>query len=156
MGHPADGHRLYRYQGKDGRKHNPRHELEQQYALNHLRTALRPAMNMMTMIPTVIEIEIARARPSATAVSAISFPRPGVLRPNCVLKLSHRDRRERITRCSAFLLPREAWKYVPRLGKRLTVRQSVKTLDEAILEAMAAPSGSCEGKAIRLAEKPLT
>src|SRR5580704_8002950 len=68
-------------QGKDGRKHNPRYELEQQYSLNHLRTALRPAMNMMTMIPTVIQIESARARLSAIAVSAISFPPAGVLRP---------------------------------------------------------------------------
>jgi hypothetical protein len=36
-------------------------------------------MNMMTVIPTVIEIEIARATLSATAGSAISFPRAGAL-----------------------------------------------------------------------------
>jgi hypothetical protein len=65
MGHLAEAQMLCRRQGQDGRKHTPRHELKQQHAPDHLRTALRPAMNMMTVIPTVMEIEIAKTKPPA-------------------------------------------------------------------------------------------
>jgi hypothetical protein len=55
-------------QGQNGREHNPGHELEQQYAPNHLGTALRATMNITTVIPTVVNIQIAKTRLPATAI----------------------------------------------------------------------------------------
>jgi hypothetical protein len=74
-------------------------------------------MNMMTVIPTVMEIEIAKTEPPAI-ISVIFFSPACVLRPtfSVQFELSHDGRREHITRCSVFLLPREACRHVPRLG----------------------------------------
>src|SRR5580700_847446 len=74
-------------------------------------------MNMMTVIPTVMEIEIAKTKPPAI-ISVIFFSPACVLRPkfSVQFELSHDGRREHITRCSVFLLPREACRHIPRLG----------------------------------------
>jgi hypothetical protein len=72
MGQLAEAHMLGRRQGQDRRKHAPGYELKQQHAPDHLRTAPRPAMNMMTAIPTVMEIEIAKTKPPAS-ISVIFF-----------------------------------------------------------------------------------
>src|SRR5580704_10806252 len=64
----AEAYVVGRCQGQDGREHNPGHELNQQYASDHLRTALRPAMNMTTVIPAVINIQTATTRLPATAI----------------------------------------------------------------------------------------
>lgn len=66
LGRLAEAQMLGRRQSEDGRKHTPGYEFKQQHAPDHLRTAPRPAMNMMTVIPTVMEIEIAKTKPPAS------------------------------------------------------------------------------------------